>query len=219
LPVTVIPCCADFEHFRLATAVERAKARAELGLAEDAPLLVHVGSLGCNCLLEEMLDFFTVYRERHNAAQFLFIAPSGEPVVHEAAAGRGLAHAVHVRSASRNEVPYWLGAADLGIMFVRPVRSKAAASPTKLGEMLAVGLPIVANSCVGDVAEILRDTSTGIAIDRFDEAAYREAIGEVESLRATPQEVRNEGLRWFDLRRGIDLYDEIYRRLSARSRP
>lgn len=214
-PITVIPCCADFDLFAPPSAEQRAGARAELGLAEGDRLLVHVGSISGNCLPGEMLDFFAVYRERHPAARFLFVAPEGEETIRAEARARGLDDAVAVRSARREDVPRWLGAADLGIMFVRPVWSKTAASPTKLGEMLAVGLPVVANTGVGDVAEVLRQSESGVAVDRFGARAYRDAIDQVERQARTAEERRQQGRRWFDLAEGIALYDAIYQRLAG----
>lgn len=215
--ITTIPCCADFDLFMPPIRGDRADARAELGVSEDSRLLIHVGSLGCNCLLPEMLDFFASFREVHSNAQFLFVAPSGNEAIWQAAAERGLGHAVHFRSASREEVPRWLGAADVGIMFVRPVWSKKASSPTKLGEMLAVGLPVVANGGVGDVAEILPDCG-GVLIDRFDAEAYAAAIDAIERIRHSRETVRQAAKRWLDLQHGIELYDAIFSRISLRAR-
>lgn len=213
-PVTVIPCCADFDLFVPPAPEARREARARLGLADDARLLIHLGSIGANCLLEEMLDFFAVYRERHPEARFLFVAPSGEGAIRAAADQRGVADAVDVRSANREEVPGWLAAADLGIMFVRPVWSKKAASPTKLGEMLAMGLPVLANTGVGDVAEILDETGGGVAVGDFDAETFRSAIDSLRNLTHSREEVRRAARRWFDLASGIALYDQIYRRLA-----
>lgn len=212
-PVTVIPCCADFELFAPPSPNTRREARSRLGVPDQAKLLVHLGSLGCNCLLDEMLDFFAVYRQREAQARFLFVAPAGEETIRASARQRGVDEAVEVRSAGRDEVPAWLAAADLGIMFVRPVWSKKAASPTKLGEMLATGLPVIANSGVGDVAEILRESGGGVAVETFDRTAYEAAI---DALTPTsPDQVREAGRKWFDLASGVEAYDRIYRRLSA----
>jgi len=216
LSVTVIPCCADFDLFAPPSADARADARSSLGLSGDVPLLVHVGTFGSNCLLGEMLDFFRAYRERHGGAQFLFVAPSGEEIVRRAARERGVADAVHVRSAPREEVPRWIAAADLGVMFVRSVWSKKAASPTKLGEMLAVGLPVVANSGVGDVAEIIRETEAGVVLEAFSDSAYGAAIKILDQLPHSASEIRNAARPWFDLAIGIERYDAIYRRLGER---
>lgn len=212
-PVTVIPCCADFISFAPPAASERERARSELGLAVQVPLLVHVGSIGGNCLLNEMLDFFRVFRERHSAAYFLFVAPAGEEKIRAEAERRGVGEAVLIRSARHEEVPRWIGAADVGIMFVRPSWAKRAASPTKLGEMLAVGLPAIANSGVGDVAEILKRLGAGITVETFDGAAYRAAIDALERLNTGGAEIRQGARAWFDLNSGVALYESVYRRL------
>jgi glycosyltransferase involved in cell wall biosynthesis len=212
-PVTVIPCCADFELFAPPSESGRQEARMALGMTEDDPLLVHVGSIGSNCLLGEMLDFFRVYRERRPSARFLFVAPSGEKAIRAEATRRGVEDALLVRSARREDVSQWIGAADLGIMFVRPGWAKRAASPTKLGEMLAVGLPVIANTGVGDVADVIEQSGAGVAIERFDEAAYRDAMDAVERLGKSPEEIRQGARRWFDLGSGVSRYDAIYRRL------
>jgi glycosyltransferase involved in cell wall biosynthesis len=214
-PVTVIACCADFDHFTLSSAGTRGERRAELGLGAGTPLLIHLGSIGCNVLLGEMLDFLVTYRQRYPAAQMLFLTPQGAEAIFAAARERGLEEAVRVRSAAREEVPHWLAAADLGLFFVRPVFSKKAASPTKLGEMLAVGLPVVTNSGIGDVAAIVRDLRAGVVVPSFDTAAYRDAIEQLARLRINPQQLREGARRWFDVRGGISTYDGIYRRMTA----
>ena len=217
-PVTIIPCCADFDHLTLPRADVRQWRRAELGLSDEAPLLIHLGSIGCNVLLGEMLDFLTAYRERHPAAQMLFLAPAGKEGIRAAARERGVDGALHVRWATREEVPQWLAAADLGMFFVRPVFSKKAASPTKLGEMLAVGLPVVTNSGIGDVEPIVKDLRAGSVVASFDAAAYRQAVEDLSKLAIDPHRLREDARSLFDVRGGIAKYDGIYRRMSAGSR-
>jgi glycosyltransferase involved in cell wall biosynthesis len=190
--------------------------RARLGVAVDAPLLIHLGSIGCNVLLGEMLDFFAAYRERHPAARMLYLAPDADQAILAAAHERGLDGDVRVHAASREEVPHWLGAADLGLFFVRPVFSKKAASPTKLGEMLAVGLPVVTNSGVGDVDQIIADLGAGVVVSSFDSAAYEQAVETVSNLKIDPRQLREHARRWFDIRHGIEKYDGIYRRMISR---
>jgi glycosyltransferase involved in cell wall biosynthesis len=109
-----------------------------------------------------------------------------------------------------------MAAADLGLFFIKPVFSKQASSPTKMGEMLALGLPIVTNAGVGDVAEIVAATGCGAAIPRFDREAYDAAIDTVEAMTAAPAELRRRALPWFDVELGIERYDAIYRALVAR---
>ena len=139
----------------------------------------------------------------------------GAAAVHAEAEKRSIpAHEIIVRGASRDEVPRFLAAGDLGISFIMPVFSKIASSPTKMGEMIAVGLPIVANGGVGDVARIIAETECGAVIQRFDAASYARPIEEIERSTPTPQERRERALAVYDVALGIDRYDGLYRKLA-----
>jgi glycosyltransferase involved in cell wall biosynthesis len=107
-----------------------------------------------------------------------------------------------------------MAAANAGIFFIRPVFSKTASSPTKMGEMLALGLPIVANAGVGDVAEILVETGGGVAITHFDRQSYKRALAELEAFSFAPELRRNAAMERFDVKLGVEHYDNIYRTLA-----
>lgn len=212
--ITVIPCCVDFTHFPLVAPTDRAAGRAALGLAQHSPVLVYLGSLGSWYMLDEMLDFFGVMLAREPQAVFLFVTHDAPAPIRAAASARGVpGERIVVRAASREEVPLFMAAADVGIFFIQPVFSKKASSPTKMGEMLALGLPLVTNAGVGDVAQIVEETGCGVAIDRFDAAAYGEALDTIEAMVRAPEAQREKALPWFDVEIGIARYDEVYRTL------
>jgi hypothetical protein len=215
-PITVIPCCVDFDHFPLPNAEERKSAREQLAIPADATVLAYLGSLGSWYMLDEMLDFFKVYASRRDGARFLFVTPDPPEPIRAAAAARGIdPDRLVIASASRAEVPRLLAAADVGVFFIRPVFSKTASSPTKMGEMLAVGLPIATNSGVGDVAAMVEDMGCGVAIRDFTPTTYEQALDRLDQLAGTPQERRHRALPWFDVRLGIERYDCVYRKLLA----
>ena len=213
-PITVIPCCVDFDHFPLATSQRRKSARDRLAIQPDAAVLAYLGSLGSWYMLEAMLDFFKVYQSRDEGARFLFVTPDSPQPIREAAARRGVdPDRLVIVAATRAEVPELLTAADLGIFFIRPVFSKTASSPTKMGEMLAVGLPIVTNAGVGDVAAMVDGMACGVAVREFTDGAYRAALERLAELCGSPDERRRQALPWFDVKLGIERYDRIYRNL------
>jgi len=212
--ITVIPCCVDFDHFPLATAERRKSARDRLAIPADAHVLAYLGSLGAWYMLDEMLDFFKLYQSRHDAARFLFVTPDEPHAIRLVAAARGIdPDRLLIAAATRDEVPGLLAAADLGIFFIRPVFSKTASSPTKMGEMLAVGLPILANAGVGDVEAMVEDMECGVAVRDFTSEGYTEALGRLGSLDGSPDERRRKALPWFDVKLGIERYDRVYRSL------
>jgi glycosyltransferase involved in cell wall biosynthesis len=216
VPVTVIPCCVDFDHFRLATSESRSDARKDLAIGDEDPVLAYLGSLGSWYMLGEMLDFFQVYASRYDKARFLFVTLDDPLSIRQAAAARGVdPERLIIRRASRDDVPRLMAAADLGIFFIKPVFSKTASSPTKMGEMLAVGLPIIANAGVGDVEQIIGETGCGVAIRDFNRSSYDDALDRLEKLDGTSSGRRDRAVACFDVRMGVERYDRIYRELRS----
>ncbi len=210
-PITVIPCCVDYDHFPLATADLRGSAREQLGVVANEAVLAYLGSLGSWYMLDEMLDFFRVYASRHGKARFLFVTPDEPQPIRAAALARGVdPDQLIILPASREEVPKLMAAADLGIFFIKPVFSKTASSPTKMGEMLAIGLPIVTNDGVGDVSAMVADMECGVAIPDFSDAIYVQALDKIEAVGSSPLECRERALPWFDVNIAIERYNRIY---------
>ena len=218
VPIDIVPCCADLDHFQPATAAQRAAARAELGIAPHVRVAAYLGSVGTWYMLGEMLDAFAVQLSREPAARMLWITPDDPAFILGEARRRGIPpQSLLIRRAERPQVPALLAAADYGLFFIKPVFSKIASSPVKLGEMMAMGLPVLTNGGVGDVEQILRESSAGVTVERFDRSAYGEAFVRLEQLHFDEDRQRDAVRRWFDLAEGVRRYDAIYRRLQPAS--
>ena len=210
-PVSVIPCCVDFDAFRPADAAARAEARRSLGIAPDRRVAAYLGSIGTWYMLDEMLDCFTVQRERAPGALFLVVSRDDPEPIRRAARAKGIPdEALTIRGASRAEVPRFVAAADYAISFIRPTFSKLASCPTKLGECLALEVPVLTNGGVGDVARVIAGTGGGVLVTRFDDATYRDALDRLELLGAGNARWREAARAWFDLDRGVERYHRIY---------
>jgi glycosyltransferase involved in cell wall biosynthesis len=99
----------------------------------------------------------------------------------------------------------------VGIAFKQSSFAELACSPTKLGEMMAMGIPMVVNRGVGDVDAVIKDTGAGIILDRFDRQSMIEAVDRLGNSSATGKQIRAGAERWFALEQGVEAYDSIYR--------
>ena len=214
---TVIPCCADFSLFdrkRIDPArAERLRRELQLG---KGPVLLYLGSIGHDYLLGDMLDLFRELRSLQPSAQFLFVSNNArESLIREAAARDFPADAFRFASVDRPEVPEYASLADLSVVFIRPTLSKAGCSPTKLAELFALDIPVIANSGVGDMDSIVDLERNGsVIVPDFEPATLRRAIQRVLTRsRAEPGLIREQS-REFSLDQGIVRYDRIYQRLS-----
>ncbi|RDC64106.1 glycosyltransferase [Adhaeribacter pallidiroseus] len=211
-PIQVIPCSADFDLFALITPEQRTKSRNLLKINQDALVLSYLGSVGVWYMLDEMLMLFARIKENYKDAVFLFITPEPANVILAAAHKFNLKDTDFIiRSATRKEVPLYTSASNINVFFIKQSYSKIASSPTKLGEILAMGLPVICNSKVGDVEEIINYTNSGYVIDTFDKENYDKIVDLIPSLlQNIPQMIRDKSFSYYDLNKAIEKYASIY---------
>lgn len=153
-PLQVIPCCADLAQIE-AQEFERARIREELGLA-DKTVMIYVGKFGGWYLQAEMVDFFVRAREQMPNLHFLVLSQSERELMTREFARVGLGETdFTLMQVEPARVAAHLWASDFSLSFVRALPSKVASSPTKIGEYLAAGLPLVCNTGVGDMDSIV----------------------------------------------------------------
>jgi glycosyltransferase involved in cell wall biosynthesis len=213
IPITVIPCCADMNHFTLTDAAQKKTYREILNIPQDAFVVSYLGSIGAWYLLDEMLQLFIYIKEKYPKALFFFITHSDHTIVIKRAQELGIkASEILIKQAKRSEVPAFLKTSDVTLSFIKPVYSKLSSSPTKLGEVMGMGIPVITNIGVGDVAEIVN--GKGIVLDDFSEETLKNTLRKIpELLLINAEEIRNRSLEWFDLNKGISKYINVYANL------
>jgi len=96
--------------------------------------------------------------------------------------------------------------------------SELGRSPTRMAEVLGCGNPIVSNSGVGDVAEIINQYNIGVILDDYDktnlEIAY-ELFIELVADPKTSHRCREAAEKVFSISRGISSYAEIYNQAKS----
>ncbi len=210
--IRVIPCCADMDLFSLTDEDHRNKAKNELGIVNGELVLSYLGSIGTWYMLNEMLLFFRQLKTKYDQAKFLFISHSPAQEILAAADKIGLQRTDFIiKELARKEVPFFMKASDINISFIRPVFSKISSSPTKLGEVLSMGIPVICNSGIGDVKEIVEGTKSGVVIDGFSPDDFARAIEKIPYLLSLqPFEIRNAVTDIFNLDKGIESYKNAY---------
>jgi glycosyltransferase involved in cell wall biosynthesis len=217
-PVAVIPCCAEVPCVDGRAGRSR-DIRAELGLS-DRPVMVYVGKFTGWYMEREMVDFYRSACRLRPELLFLVLTQSDPFPIEEAFRHGGVPPSNYVIArAEPAEVGDYLAAADFGISFVRPSFSKISSSPTKVGEYLAAGLPVVSTT-IGDLAELFADGKLGVLVDDFSPAAYEAAARAVETLARDPsarERCRTVAREQLSLRHvGIPRYDRLYRAVATR---
>lgn len=219
----VVPCCADFSHFDLAQLPPRKidSLRVGLGLPPDAFVLLYLGSLGTDYLLREMLACFRQLLRLKPNAYFLFLSNNGDALVLQECKRQGVpTDRIRVTTAPREAVPAYIALAKLSVVFIRADHTKVGCSPTKLAELFACNIPVIANSGVGDLDTIIDPhRNASVLVQNFSDATLLRALEKVLVFRSTSAKAVNirENSRAFSLEEGVARYAEVYRDLLQSS--
>jgi glycosyltransferase involved in cell wall biosynthesis len=193
---------------------ERARRRAELGLG-DRFTVVYSGSLDGWYLTEKMVDFFASLLKRKGDAHLLWLTNGSHDRVRELMRSRNVESGnFSVLSVASSLVPSYLAAADAGLAFIKRCLSKIASSPTKNGEYLACGLPLIINAGVGDSDALINDWNAGVLIENFTDEEYAAAGRSIEEMVSQPkarESARVVAEQLFDLYKiGGERYAALY---------
>ena len=213
IPVSVIPCCADMDVFSLTSPNQKITGRKLLNLPDDGRLIIsYLGSIGSWYMLDEMLIMFKRIKQSYSSALFLFVTHSNPSIILKKLPKYDLSSSdIFIVEADRKNVPLYIKASDINISFIKPVYSKLSSSPTKIGEVLSMGIPMIVNAGVGDVEQIISQSKGGITINQFSEDEYKRVVSAIPQLLAiNPGDIRGNVKDIFDLQKGIATYLEAY---------
>jgi glycosyltransferase involved in cell wall biosynthesis len=212
----VVPCCVDFDHFDPSKIdqVEIEELRKLIGIPEKDYVLTYVGSLGTRYMLLEMLSFFKVLKGKKPQASFLFVSKSDTSEIEIICNQIELDfNSIYITSCEYSQIPTYISIGNASVFFIVTCFSGKAVSPTKQAEVLSLGLPIVANSGLGDTDIILEKTESGIILKEFNDEEYERMIKELFKFKKNKSEIRKSAKQFFTLESGIEKYHAVYKKL------
>ncbi|MCA1572882.1 MAG: hypothetical protein LC798_21840 [Chloroflexi bacterium] len=194
----VITTCVDLDLFSQSPLPERPPVRLLLagtlnGLYDVPTMFRLVGRLRARC-----------------ATELTVLSPEPTPWDSEF-----LHQGVRPRRALPTAMPEEIRSSHAGLSVLRDVGvSNRAATPTKLGEFLASGRPVIVNAGVGDMDELPPAHDCGVVLhDRSDDAVDEAADDLLRLLTdpETPSRCRALAAEHFDVERGVDQLLAVYR--------
>jgi glycosyltransferase involved in cell wall biosynthesis len=216
--IQVIPCCVDLRQFPGPVPAPRSRTG-----GEDQTTIVYVGKLGGWYLAREMAAFVAAAKEMIPGLRWQVWTQSDPGTFRDLLAAQGLNGHVTVGRLPPEALRQELVKAQAGLSLIRPCLSKLSSSPTKVGEYLAAGLPVVSSAGIGDLDGLLLGDGdrgpVGVLVRGFTAEAYREAVPQLLHLLAdpaTPRRCRRVAEEYFDLERvGWPRYCQVYQHLAG----
>lgn len=217
IPLQVIPCSVDLALFDPSTisTTDKTLFKKELDFNEADIVFSYLGSIGGWYLTDEMMRFFKMLCDEIAGAKILFISPHRHEDIRASASRHGIPqHRIRIRKATRKDVPKMLSLSDYSVFFIRPCYSKLSSSPTKHGEIMAMGIPLITNSGVGDVETIVNRYNAGIVINGFSSTEFKGAVQKIVTVPSfSSRGIREGAMEFYSLDKAIEKYKAIYKNI------
>lgn len=212
--IEVIPCCVDLELFNPATidSVHQNELRSKLHLSASDNVLGYVGSIGTWYMLDEMLDYFKILLNKKPNSKFLFVTAEPKEMILKKAKEKDISKdSMVVVSCLHKEVPLYISLFDASIFFIIPSYSKKASSPTKQGEIMAMGIPLICNTGVGDTDLVVKKYNAGLVIDEFTNKVYEGSLDFNTNFNLL--DTMHGAKEFYGLENGVNSYEKVYKYL------
>jgi glycosyltransferase involved in cell wall biosynthesis len=217
IPLQVIPCCVDMTLFN----PENINPQSRLAIAEELEIqdsdyiISYLGSIGSWYLTDKMMECFKIILDKIPAVKFLLISPDNHETIYEKAIAYGInKKKIIIKAANRKEVPVLLSFSNYSMFFIKPCYSKQASSPTKHGEIMAMGIPVITNNGVGDMAKIIKASNSGIVLEELNENNFLELAAKLSNrIYFDKKAIRDGAKKYYNLENAISKYKSIYDRI------
>jgi glycosyltransferase involved in cell wall biosynthesis len=212
--IEVIPCSVDIDLFdpQKISEAQQQQVRKALSIQPNEFVISYLGSVGTWYMMDEMFQFFQLLLRRKAETKFLIITSAiDHPRVNEYLHKYGIdEQKVILKELDRREVPLYLSICHYSLFFIKPCFSKLSSSPTKHGEIMAMGIPVITNTGVGDVEEIVEKYQSGFLIRDFSEEAYTAAIDKMLTHEFDATAIRNAAKEFYSLTKAVQSYKRVY---------
>lgn len=217
VPLEVISTCTDLERFRPGAKSQELLAR--LGLTGYL-VIGCVGTMHNWYLRKPMLDYMAYLVQHLEGTKILVVTLDNHQQLWADARAAGLpADRLVVTMSDFSAMPEHIRLMDFGFFFIEACFAKKGSNPTKLGEFLACGVPVIINDGVGDSGWIVRQHRVGVVLRDTAPSDFAGSIPAVQALfedQGVGARCRETADRYFNLEMGVRKYNVLYQGLVGK---
>lgn len=209
--MSVIRTCVDLERFSL-------EAPQTDQTQSNQPVLGCAGTVLSGWFrINWVANFFATAAAQDENVCFELTTTDDLATVRQIMVDQGVpADRLTVSSAKPAQMPKILATQIGSVMFYETGPGRLGCCPTRMGEVLAVGRPVVVNRGVGDVAEMVEQYRVGVVVQHGGTDEMLAAWNSLQLLcgdPALPERCRQAAEAMFSLTDGVDAYHSIYQKI------
>lgn len=168
--VTIIPSCFNENSFCF-DLVARKELRNSFGLNENNILLCYSGGTDAWQRIGDLIVVLKKVCSADHRCKALFLTNKKDEVTDLLRKAAFPSDQALIHGCSHKEVHRYLSAADLGFIMRHDTIVNNVASPVKVAEYLACGLPVILTRGIGDYSDMLPGAGVGMLVDETADIA------------------------------------------------
>lgn len=200
-PITVIPTCVDLERFQwqqrvYGKTVKIGYVGTAIGWYDFDKTLKALQAIG------KQVDYhFTIF----NGGQHEFIKSKLKEFEIPT-------EKITLEKVAFQDMPNRLKEFEVALFYIHPFFSKRASAATKLGELLASGIPVLTNGNVGDHEFYIQQHNCGkiLDFDKLENYNFKEIFEELRTEQIS-EKCRVLAQKYFSLGKGVEEYKKLYK--------
>lgn len=201
---SVITTCVDLDKFKLNTAVNKPKKLGTMGTVISG--WYH---------LDWLFLSLKTQLQRDSSATFKIVTRDSEKILREMAKEYGLQQSkLEIMSSNPNDIASNISDLKAGLLYFTAGISKLGSAPTRMGEFLACGIPVIGNRGVGDMASLIEKYQVGVVIEDGSQDSIDQALDNLDELyqdKELSKRCRYAAEEYFSADKGAEKYRKIYK--------
>lgn len=157
--------------------------------------------------------------QKDETATFKIVTRDSEQALRELAAQYGIEHSkLEIVSSSPNDIAKNIADLKAGLLYFTAGVSKLGSAPTRMGEFLACGIPVIGNRGVGDMSDLIERYKVGVVIEDGSQEAINQALLDLDKLYEDTDlaaRCRDAAELYFSADKGAEKYRHIYREITT----
>lgn len=157
--------------------------------------------------------------KRDESASFKVVTRDSEKKLRKMASQYGIEESkLEIISSSPNDIANNIADIKAGLLYFTAGISKLGSAPTRMGEFLACGIPVIGNRGVGDMADLIDKYQVGVVIEDGSQKSIDKALDSLEALyqdNELSKRCRYAAEDYFSADKGTEKYRRIYKAITS----
>ena len=157
--------------------------------------------------------------QRDSSSTFKIVTRDSEKILREIANKYGLQQSkLEIMSSSPNDIASNIADLKAGLLYFTAGISKLGSAPTRMGECLACGIPVIGNRGVGDMASLIEKYQVGVVIEDGSQDSIDQALDNLDELyqdKELSKRCRYAAEEYFSADKGAEKYRKVYKAITS----